>query len=91
MMTIYSIGRVDPQATGEQQPVEWVQVEADSADSPITRVINTGDRLAFDMAHEQIERLQNDPEQDEYSVPSPRNVAAGILGRGATVTETSST
>lgn len=84
-MTIYSIGHVDPYSDASQTPTEHLQVEADSPDAPITRVINTGDLESYGMAHEQIERLTGDPVQDEYSVPSPRNVAAGILGRGATV------
>lgn len=83
-MTTYSIGRVDPYSEEDQEPQEHLQVEADSPDAPITRVINTGDLQAYGMAHQEIERMKGDPVQDEYSVPSPRNVGAAILGRGAT-------
>lgn len=80
-MATYSIGHVSPYSDDDAAPQEMVQVEADSEKHPVTRVINTGDDVAYDMAHDELDRAK----RAGAAVPTPAYVAAAIAGRGATV------
>lgn len=79
-MARFSIGHINPYSDAEQTPVEMVQVEAPNAKSAVTRIINTGDDVAHDMAAEEQERIERGGQ-----AATPVRIAAGIAGPGATV------
>lgn len=87
-MAIYSIGAggsiYDPDSYGDDapEPDELVQVEADSPTSVITRLINTGDDDAHQMAADDIARAHQ-----HGRTPTPNSIAASIAGGGATVNQ----